>query len=73
MFRQDLLVGVITAFFCAHLLFFGRWFLEKTKNGQRLTRWFGPDRAIWVLRGLAILGMLFGGLLASGIIRPVQW
>ena len=71
--RQDLAVGVIAAFSCAHLLYFGRWFLEKTKNGQRLTGWFGPDRAIWVLRGLAIAGMIFGGLLGAGIIRPMKW
>ena len=73
MSRQDLLVGGVTVVCCAHLLFFGRWFLEKTKNGQRLIRWFGPEQSIWVLRGLAILGMVFGGLLAAGIIRPVQW
>ena len=73
MTRQDVLVGLITVFCCAHLLFFGQWFLEKTKNGHRLTHWFGPDQAIWVLRGLAIMGTIFGGLLAAGIIRPVQW
>jgi len=73
MARQDLLVGVITVFCSAHLLFFDRWFLEKTRIGQRLTGWFGPDRDIWILRGLSLVGMIFGGLLAAGIIRPVKW
>ena len=73
MMRQDVLVGSVVAFLCLLLIVYERWFLEKTGNGRRLIRWFGPDRGRWVLRGLAVAGILFGILLASGVIRPIQW
>ncbi|WP_339729332.1 hypothetical protein [uncultured Gimesia sp.] len=50
-----------------------QWFLANTKKGQRLTKWFGPVRAIWVLRIIFLVGMIFGALLASDIIQPIQW
>jgi hypothetical protein len=73
MTRQDLLIGSVVAAFSLLLVFNGHWFLDKTAKGQRLIRWFGPERGLWVLRGLASAGIVFGLLLANGIIRPIQW
>ncbi|MCA9016829.1 MAG: hypothetical protein KDA77_15960 [Planctomycetaceae bacterium] len=50
-----------------------QWFLANTRKGQRLTKSFGPVRAIWVLRIIFLTGILFGALLAAGIIHPIQW
>lgn len=71
--RQDLLVGVLVAALCTLLLIKHRWFLEKTTKGQWLSAWLGSARASVVLRVLAVCGIVFGLLLAGGIIRPVHW
>jgi len=73
MLRHNVLVGGTIVLLCALLLPKERWLLEKTAKGQRLIHWFGPGSAVWVLRGLIAAGMIFGGLLAAEIIRPVQW
>ena len=58
---------------CLMLLFRERMILEQTRKGQRLVAWCGPARAPWVLRAILFAGMTFGGLLANGTIRPIQW
>ena len=73
MIPQYVLVGSLVIVLCMMLFVRHRWFLENSSKGQRLIRWFGPEMAPWVLRILAALGMIFGGLLATGIIRPIQW
>jgi hypothetical protein len=73
MIRQNVLVGVIVVALCVMVASRDRWVLDHTKKGKRLVDWFGPDRAIWVLRLLLFIGIVFGGLLAAGIIRPIQW
>ena len=73
MFRQEVVVGSVTVALSALLLVQERLFLEKTAKGQRLVRWFGPNRAAWVLRVIALAFMTFGVLLAAGIIHPIQW
>ncbi|MFK7776541.1 MAG: hypothetical protein QM501_00285 [Gimesia sp.] len=50
-----------------------QWFLANTRKGQRLTKWFGPARAIWVMRVIFVTGIIFGGLLATSMIQPIQW
>ncbi|QDV51461.1 hypothetical protein [Gimesia fumaroli] len=50
-----------------------QWFLANTRKGQRLLEWFGPGRAIWVLRLIFLIGIIFGALLATGLIQPIQW
>ena len=57
---------------CLMAAFNERWILEKTTKGQRLIHWFGPATASWIFRGLTLLGVVFGGLLAAGVIRPIQ-
>ena len=70
---QRILVGSVMVFLCVALFLKERWFLENTKKGKRLTAWFGQKAAPVVLRGLILLGILFGSLLAMGIIRPIRW
>ncbi|MEX0703410.1 MAG: hypothetical protein WD069_15045 [Planctomycetales bacterium] len=73
MFDERILMGTVTALLCAAGLWSARWFLEETRKGRRLERRLGPARALWVLRGLFAAGLLFGVLLALGIIRPIEW
>ena len=67
------MVGIIVVVFCTAILFHERWVLEKTSKGQSLVRWFGAAAALWVLRVATVFGAIFGGLLAAGIVRPIQW
>ena len=73
MIQQRVLVGSVIIVLCLMLFASERWFLGNTAKGQQLIRWFGSAAAPWVLRGLTIFGLLFGGLLATGVIRPIQW
>ena len=73
MIHQDVLVGSMIVALCLLLAFNERTFLERTVKGQRLVRWLGRTRAAWVLRGLAAAGMIFGLLLANGVVRPIKW
>jgi hypothetical protein len=50
-----------------------QWLLERSANGRRMVQWFGVANAPWVFRGLMAIGIVFGGLLALKIIRPIQW
>ena len=71
--REQIFIGITVAVLFAAGLCKDRWFLTHTKKGKRLVGWFGEDNAIWVLRGLFGLGVLFGLLLAMNVIRPVRW
>lgn len=71
--NDRILVGVVTALLCAWGLWAERWFLAETRKGRALVRRFGPERAAWILRALCAAGIVFGTLLAIGVIRPVQW
>ena len=66
-------IGVVVTILCGVGLRNARWFLTETKKGQRLTHWFGENRAMWILRGLFLTGAAFGVLLAAGVVRPIQW
>jgi hypothetical protein len=70
---QDSIMGAGVVLLCLMIWSRERWFLEQTQKGQWLTTRYGSDRAPWVLRGMLLGGIVFGGLLASGIIRPIQW
>mgnify|MGYP001444978656 CR=1 FL=1 len=66
-------MGTVIALLCATGIWQDRWFLEHTGKGQRLVGWLGEAKALWAIRGLFAVGALFGGLLAIGIIKPIQW
>lgn len=72
-FSQDVVMGTAIVLVCLMLLVRERWFLAETGKGQRLVRRFGMARAVWILRGVLLGIAILGGLLAGGIIRPVQW
>lgn len=70
---QNMAMGIAIALTCLMLLFRERWFLAQTPKGQRLVRRFGPDKALWVFRGVLLVFTSIGLLLASGILRPLKW
>tara|TARA_R110002095_G_scaffold174863_6_gene152245 strand:+ start:1974 stop:2207 length:234 start_codon:yes stop_codon:yes gene_type:complete len=70
---ENMFIGGVVLIFSFFGLLKEQWFLANTRKGQRLTKWFGPTRAIWVLRVIFLTGMIFGALLAAGIIHPIQW
>ena len=61
------------ALICAAGLLKSAWFLESTRKGRNLSRWFGDRVGLWVLRGLLFGGIVFGVLLAMDVIRPMRW
>jgi len=73
MIEEQTMMGVFIVLLCLTGLWADRWLLTRTKKGQRLVGWFGESRARWVLRGLFVAGILFGLLLARGIIQPISW
>ena len=70
---QDAVMGSGIIVWCLILWSCERRILDQTSKGQRLVAWCGPARAPGVLRAILLAGITFGGLLASGIIRPIQW
>lgn len=73
MIPQDVAMGIGIIAVCLMFLSQERRFLAETSKGRRLVGWCGPAKAPWVLRGLLLAGMVFGGLLAYGTIKPIQW
>ncbi len=73
MLNEQVAMGVIIALLCLAGLYYDRWFLSHSKKGQRLVDRLGEQKAVWVLRLFFSAGALFGTLLATDVIRPVQW
>lgn len=71
--NERVLIGAVFAALCGLGLWHHRWLLEATPKGQRLVDWFGVHKALWIIRGLLIIGIAFGTLLATGLIRPIDW
>jgi hypothetical protein len=70
---QDSAMGIAIVVACLLLWFRESWFLANTGKGQRLVQRFGTAHATWVLRAILLGFGLLGGMLATGIIRPIQW
>jgi hypothetical protein len=66
-------MGVLIALLCLYGLWRRRWFFENTRKGRRLAHWFGEIGGLRVLVGLLFAGIIFGVLLATDVIRPIQW
>lgn len=73
MHNEQILIGAGTAAVCAVGFWQAHWFLQQTRKGQRLVRWFGYAGAVVVLRSLFAMGTLFGVALATDWIHPLQW
>lgn len=70
---DQIFIGSAVAVLCLAGFFKTGWLIEQTRKGQRLADWFGEQRAPWVIRGLFVCGIVFGTLLATGVVNPVQW
>jgi len=73
MVNEQTVIGYTTAAFCVVGLVKSSWLLQHSRHGQRLIRWFGADRAPYVLKLLLLLGCVFGILLGSDRIQPMRW
>lgn len=57
---DQILIGSIIAISCAAGFGYQTWLLTESRHGRRFVRWFGPERARWVLRAVLAAGILFG-------------
>lgn len=71
--QHQILMGVGIAAICVTGLARHRWLLANTSKGQTLVKRFGETVARYVVWLVCLLGMTFGSLLASGIVRPLTW
>jgi hypothetical protein len=49
------------------------WLLQHTRKGEWCRRRFGELKAQWFVRSFFALAVVFGVLLATNVIRPLQW
>ena len=70
---NDMAMGAGAITLCLMLWVRQRWFLEQTRKGQKLVEMVGSKNAPWVLTLILVAGIAFGGLLAKGVIKPIQW
>lgn len=70
---DQILMGSAIAVMCVIGAWHSPWLIEHTRKGQRLSNWFGPVRAVWVLRGMLACGAVLGALLATGVVNPLRW
>jgi hypothetical protein len=73
MISSQMAMGGMVALLCLFGLWRHRWIFENTRKGRQLAGWFGESGGLRVLVGLLFAGMIFGLLLASDVIRPIQW
>ncbi len=71
--REQILIGVLSAMLCVVGLCRESWLLAETPKGRKLVASLGGRRAQWVLRCLLAVGVLFGLLLALGVVNPLRW
>lgn len=71
--QAHLFIGMMTTLFCLLGLWKTVWFLQHTAKGRRLEQRFGSDRAARLFRGLMVVGIVLGIMLASGILQPIEW
>lgn len=71
--QHQILMGIGIASICLTGMARYRWLMTKTHKGQALVHRFGETTARNVIWLLCLLGLTFGSLLASGIVRPIAW
>jgi len=71
--KDQVLMGVLIAVVSLVGIASDRWLLARTRKGQALVKWFGEETALWVLRGILAAFAILGALLASDVVRPIQW
>lgn len=70
---EQIFIGCATALLCVAGFVQRGWLLEHTRKGRWLVEKLGLFRATWVLATLLAFGAVFGVLLATGVVNPVQW
>jgi len=50
-----------------------KWITTHSTKGKKLVARFGEEKALMTLRILLFLMIIFGTLLATGVINPIQW
>jgi protein-S-isoprenylcysteine O-methyltransferase Ste14 len=71
--RDQILIGLTSALLCAAGLWRESWLLGETPKGRKLVAFLGSQRAQWALRCVLAVGLLFGLLLALGVVNPLRW
>lgn len=71
--QDQILMGVGIASICLTGIVRSRWILANTRKGQNLVTRYGETTAQRVVWLVCLLGIAFGSLLASGIVRPIAW
>lgn len=71
--KDQIFMGLSVALLSAAACWKCDWLLEHTRKGQWFVRYFGPGKARRVVRTLFFFAAVFGVLLATNIIRPLQW
>ncbi len=71
--QHQILMGVSVSCACLAGLIRQRWLLANTSKGQRLVRWCGEPTARYVWGLICVAGIVFGSLLATDVIRPMNW
>ncbi|WP_166831514.1 hypothetical protein [Thalassoroseus pseudoceratinae] len=70
--KHQIFMGTATALLCLTAVWQTDWIIEHTRKGQWLAKRFGgrnATRVLWLLFGA---GIIFGVLLATDIIRPLN-
>lgn len=73
MVREQVAMGLGVAALSLMGLVHAKWLIARTRKGQRLVNWFGPERGLLGLRIALLLTTVFGAALAAGWINPVCW
>jgi hypothetical protein len=71
--NDQILMGVAISLVSLLGMFKLRWLTTNSTKGKKLVARFGEDKAFLILRILLLAMILFGTLLATGIINPIQW
>jgi hypothetical protein len=66
-------MGLLVVGLCLFGLWHDRVLLDRSRYGRRLVNRFGEIGGRRALRGLLVVGIVFGILLAADVIRPIQW
>jgi len=71
--NDQLLMGVAVALMSVIAVWKADWLLQNTRKGQRLLQRFGERNARRTVIALFLATALLGVLLATDLIRPLQW
>jgi hypothetical protein len=71
--QHQILMGIGIASVCLTGMAKSRWLLANTRKGQVLVQRCGEPTARIVVWLACLLGITFGSLLATGVVRPISW